>query len=190
MDLKIRWATPKDFQQVFGLNKPSTIFTMARFMTSPISIEKTLHSKYIFLVAEMDGKCVGYSLSKLKTKGVCWNVLVSVDPSKRRMGIGKTLVVSTLKLLEKDSMYKSWKCYAEVDGTNYESLGMYKSLGFETDGVLRKHTSGKKDIHIVSFYLDEQKPPELLGLSSELEYDFENHLLSFAQKEKKGLLGL
>lgn len=148
------------------MNKQSNLFATAQFLTSPKAIKNTLHSQKIFLVAEVNNKTVGFILGKMRTRGVCFNLLLAVDKPFRRRGIGGGLIIAMLKLLSLKQVdglpnpYYSWKWYAEVPAYNFEALQMYKALNFPVEGILRKHTSAKTDIYILAFYLDERQIPE------------------------------
>lgn len=169
MSYEIRECTEKDYEDIFYINRESKLFATAQFMTSPISIHKTIkNSKKLFLVAsdkETD-ETVGYILGKMRTKGVFFNELLGVKKPHRRKGIGGGLIISLLKLINKRNInsipnkFYAWKWFAEVPTYNYEALQMYNVLKFQVEGILKRHTSAKTDIYMIAFLLDESNIPE------------------------------
>ena len=158
-----------DFKGIFDINKESNLFATAQFMTSPMSIEKTVKNKKKLLLIAKELKTndtVGYILGKIKTNGVFFNELLGVKKEYRRKGIGGGLIIALLKLLNQKEInniknnFYAWKWFAEVPAYNYEALQMYKSLKFPVEGILRKHTRAKTDIYMLAFFLDEKEIPK------------------------------
>jgi len=169
MEYRIHNCTKKDFNGVWKINKESNLFATAQFMTSPMTIEKTMKSKKkLFLVAECldTNETVGYILGKMRTKGVFFNELLGVTKEHRRRGVGGGLIIALLKLININKINKienkfwGWKWFAEVPAYNYDALQMYKSLNFPVEGILKRHTKAKTDIYMVSFFLDEREIPK------------------------------
>jgi ribosomal protein S18 acetylase RimI-like enzyme len=167
MNIKIKGCESEDVDGVFKINIESNLFATAQFMTSPKTIEKTMRSaKNLMLVAKDGDDTVGYILGKMKTRGVFYNELLGVTKDHRRHGIGGALIISFLKMInEKKSnaqpnKFWGWKWSADVPAYNFDALQMYKAMEFTVEGCMKRHTSAKTDIYIISFFLDERKIPE------------------------------
>jgi len=166
MNITIKGCESEDVEGVFKINKESNLFATAQFMTSPMSIEKTMKSlKNLMLVAKDGNDTVGYILGKMKTRGVFYNELLGVTKDHRRHGIGGALIISLLNLIGKEKIggipnkFWGWKWSADVPAYNFEALQMYKAMEFTVEGCMKRHTSAKTDIYIISFFLDERKIP-------------------------------
>lgn len=166
---EIRACTRRDIDGIFEINKQSNIFATAQFITSPMSIERTMKGKrYLILVVEdlQTGQTVGYTTIKKRTRGVIFSELVGVNKSHHKKGLGKSILIATLNLanIEKvgslENKWHGWKVYSEVPGNNVASQAMYLSAGFKREGILRIHTAARNDLHIFGFYLEEVDIPE------------------------------
>jgi hypothetical protein len=169
MTYEIRGAVERDKEGIFYINTESDLFATAKYLTGPHSIDRTLKScNYLLIVAEHleSHKCVGYVLGKMKTKGICLNLLHGVNENHRRRGLGIGVLVALMKLCrikEIDGLrnkFYSWKLSMEVPDYNKSALKMYKDANFQFEGLLKRHTRAKTDMHIVSFFMDEQEIPE------------------------------
>jgi len=58
---------------------------------------------------------------------------VYVDPSKHRMGIGRTLMIRLMEIAEANGIHV---LVGGVDGANSASIALHESLGFEATGRL------------------------------------------------------
>jgi len=91
-----------------------------------------------FIVATVDSLIVGYVMCrmergfselnrwKLTRKGHV--VSIAVLPEYRRMGIGRSLMISAMKGMKG---YGMRECFLEVRVSNEPAIRLYKSLGFE-----------------------------------------------------------
>ena len=113
-----------------------------------------------FVVAEEDGKIVGYimcriemGLSTFGLGGVTKKghvVSVAVLPESRRKGMGKALV---LKALDGMRGYGAKQCYLEVRVTNEEAIYLYKKLGFEVARTIHGYYADGEDAFVMSLKL-------------------------------------
>ncbi len=113
-----------------------------------------------FVVAEEDGKIVGYimcriemGLSNFGFSGVLKKghvVSVAVLPEHRRKGMGKALV---LKALEGMQGYGAKQCYLEVRVTNQEAVSLYKKLGFEVSRTVHGYYADGEDAFVMTLKL-------------------------------------
>lgn len=114
----------------------------------PLFVLRQLYdiSEDYFLIAEKDGKIVGYALGHLSErdrKG--WVLSLGVHPGARGNQIGKTLTKSLISLLEHNN---SKEICLTVHPDNLSAIRIYNDLGF--DIVFRSD----------DYYLD--KAPRLL----------------------------
>jgi ribosomal-protein-alanine N-acetyltransferase len=113
-----------------------------------------------FVVAEEDGKIVGYimcriemGLSNLGFSGVVKKghvVSVAVLAEHRHRGVGKALVV---KALEGMRGYGAKQCYLEVRLTNEEAISLYKKLGFEVSRTIHGYYADGEDAFVMTVKL-------------------------------------
>ena len=113
-----------------------------------------------FVVAEEDGKIVGYimcriemGLSNFGLSGVAKKghvVSVAVLPEHRRKGVGKALV---LKALDGMRGYGAKQCYLEVRVTNQEAISLYKKLDFEVARTIHGYYADGEDAFVMSVKL-------------------------------------
>lgn len=167
MKYLIRWCKDLDKLAIQKISKIHNVFVPAKFIVSDSSFKNTLYSKKIFLVAQSEkGQTVGYILSKMKTRGVCFNMLLAVDAEHRLRGIGGALIIAMLKIMNQkqfdglDNPFFAYKWFAEVPAYNVEALQMYTALSFDVEGVLRRHTSAQTDIFMLGYFIDEKGIPE------------------------------
>ncbi len=102
-----------------------------------------------FLVAESDGRAVGYiGCHHVADEGFVANV--AVDPRYRRQGIGRQLVAAAIK--QGDGLYR---LTLEVRASNEAAAALYRSLGFVKDGTRpRFYAHPTEDADIYSYYFE------------------------------------
>ena len=110
-----------------------------------------------FVVAEQNGKIVGYIMCRIETglsnlglpglvkKGHV--VSVAVLPEYRRRGIGEALVTRAMDGMKK---YGAKQCYLEVRMTNQEAVNLYKKLGMEVSRSIRGYYADGEDAFVMS----------------------------------------
>jgi len=113
-----------------------------------------------FVVAEEDGKIVGYimcriemGLSNFGLSGVVKKghvVSVAVLPEHRRKGVGKALVI---KALEGMRGYGAKQCYLEVRVTNQEAISLYKKLDFEVARTIHGYYADGEEAFVMTVKL-------------------------------------
>lgn len=89
-------------------------------------------SDRVLLVAECDGKCFGY-VGAYSVCGETDILTVAVDPSVRRMGIGRKLLDALVDALDPDND----AVFLEVRESNDAARALYVSLGFVEVGRRR-----------------------------------------------------
>lgn len=110
-----------------------------------------------FLVAEADGKIVGYimcrvevGLSNHRLPGLVKKghvVSIAVLPEYRRKGVGTALVT---KAMEGMLTHGAKQCYLEVRVTNEQAIRLYKKLGLEVTRTVHGYYADGEDAHVLS----------------------------------------
>jgi len=133
-----------DAEQLLTIYRPFVEATAVSFeaVVPPVEefaerIQKAL-AGWQWLVAEKDGRCVGfaYGTSHRERAAYRWSVEVSayVDPKHHRVGIGRSLYSSLLA----DLSHKGFcNAYAGVTLPNEASVALHRSVGFEPVGTFR-----------------------------------------------------
>jgi len=144
---RIRKVESKDLPEIMGINRRSFVLPYS----SSVFREFYRDHRYAFLVAELDGAVVGYSMSRILkrlnlrgfgVKRIGHIMSIAVHPDHRRMGIGKELLSSTMKILwEKDAT----EAHLEVRVSNQLARDIYRSFGFREDRVLEGYYSDGED---------------------------------------------
>jgi len=142
--VNLRKFKPDDLQKVLVINRAC----LPENYTDFFFIE--LHRRFpkTFLVAEVNGKIVGYALCRIEIglshfglgglvkKGHM--VSIAVLPQGRRKGIAQALVNAAIEGMR---FYKVNQCYLEVRVTNTVAINLYKKLGFEITKTIRGYYS-------------------------------------------------
>ena len=150
---KLRKFEPNNLQSVIQINRvclPEN-YTDLFFMD--------LHERFseTFIVAEEDGKIVGYIMSRVEVglsnhglgglirKGHV--VSIAVLPQSRRKGVAQALINTAM-----DGMryYKAKQCFLEVRITNTIGIALYKKLGFEVSRTINSYYSDGEDAYVMS----------------------------------------
>ncbi|WP_026575493.1 GNAT family N-acetyltransferase [Bacillus sp. UNC438CL73TsuS30] len=99
----------------------------------------TIHPKNLFLVAEMDGRLVGYSRCEGNDlKRFVHKVEFGLGVLKVfwGYGIGKNLMKETITWADENDI-KKIVLYGVLE-TNNKAIELYKKLGFEIEGLMKK----------------------------------------------------
>lgn len=118
-----------------------------------------LHKRFpeTFIVAEENGKVVGYIMCRIEVglsnfgfKGLIRKghiVSVAVLPPYRHKGIGEALIV---KAMEGMRLYNAKQCFLEVRITNTEAINLYKKLGFDVARTIHGYYADGEDAYVMS----------------------------------------
>ena len=110
-----------------------------------------------FLVAEVNKEIVGYIMCRLEfgfsdvrrfrmvRKGHV--VSVAVMPNYRKQGIGRELVVMSLKALE---LHGAEECFLEVRVANEDAVRLYKQMRFDTVRVVSHYYHDGADAYLMN----------------------------------------
>lgn len=146
----VRLFTPSDINRVIYINRTCLPENYSSFFFME------LHRRFpeTFLVAEENGKIVGYIMCRIETslanlgfsglikKGHV--VSIAVLPKHQRKGIGSALMQ---KAMENMARYKAKKCFLEVRVSNTPAIQMYKKLGFKIKRRLREYYMDGEDAY-------------------------------------------
>ncbi len=118
-----------------------------------------LYERYpkTFVVAEQEGKVVGYIMCRIETRlgglerlGISKKghvISIAVLPKYRRQGIAANLLEEAMKNM---IHYKSKECYLEVRVGNDEAVKLYERLGFKISKTIREYYMDGEDAYVMS----------------------------------------
>jgi ribosomal-protein-alanine N-acetyltransferase len=150
---KLRKFTPDDLQSVMQINRVCLPENYMDFFFID------LHQRFpeTFIVAEEDGKIVGYTMCRIEVGLASFSlgglirkghvVSIAVLPQGRRKGVAQALMVAAM-----DGMryYKAKLCYLEVRVTNTAGVALYRKLGFEVSRTINGYYSDGEDAYVMS----------------------------------------
>ena len=142
MNIILREMKLKDIDDVLYIEKKtfSTPWTRHSF---EMEITNNLLSTYI--VAELDGKVVGYAgMWTIIDEGHITNI--AVDERYKGMSIGNNLLVGLIKHCVKIGIYKMT---LEVRKSNLVAINLYKKYGFTEEGIRKDYYVDEKEDAIV-----------------------------------------
>ena len=143
--LLIRPATEADAVALLAIYAPYVERTVVSFETQVPDVAefaariRRYASQWAWLVAEHDGRCLGYAYGSPHRERAAyrWSVETSayVDPSAQRQGVGRALYLALFDVLGAKGY-----CNAFVAMTlpNDASVALHRSVGFEPVGVFRR----------------------------------------------------
>lgn len=141
---RVRVATTADAPSLLEIYRPLVEATAVSFELTPpgveefgARIEKAL-AGWQWLVAERDGRCVGYAYgsSHRERAAYRWSTEVSayVHPDHQRQSIGRALYVELFEQLARKGFCNA---FAGVTLPNDASVALHRGVGFEPIGVFR-----------------------------------------------------
>jgi ribosomal-protein-alanine N-acetyltransferase len=150
---KLRKFTPDDLQSVMQINR----VCLPENYTDFFFID--LHQRFpeTFIVAEEDGKIVGYIMCRIEVglssfglgglirKGHV--VSIAVLPQGRRKGVAQALMTMAMEGMR---YYKAKQCYLEVRVTNAAGVALYKKLGFDVSRTSNGYYSDGEDAYVMT----------------------------------------
>ena len=139
-EYSVRHCEPGDIPSVINVN----LVTLPEHYSDYFYYEILKDFPSTFLLAEGEGKVVGYvmcrleyGLSMTKKFGLAKKghiISVAVLEDYRNKGIGSTLIRQALEEIRKVS---GKECYLEVRTTNKGAIDLYQKLGFKINSTLR-----------------------------------------------------
>ena len=150
---KLRKFVPDDLQSVMQINR----VCLPENYTDFFFID--LHQRFpeTFVVAEENGKIVGYSMCRVEVglsnygfgglirKGHV--VSIAVLPESRRKGVAQALINRALEGMQ---YYKVKQCFLEVRVTNEAGVSLYKKLDFEITRTANGYDSDGEDAYVMT----------------------------------------
>jgi L-amino acid N-acyltransferase YncA len=150
MPITIRPVEERDAEAVARIYNEGIADRIATFETEPRSAEDRLNviresrGKYAFVVAELDGRVVGWaSTSQYRTRPCYRGVAefsIYVGREARGHGIGQPLLQG---LVDQAEAMGFWKLLSRIFPENTASRALCQRVGFREVGVYEKH--GKLD---------------------------------------------
>lgn len=129
----IRRCTPEEIPQVIRINEE----TLPEHYSDPFYYDLLEGFPEGFLLAELDGKVVGYMMNRIEfgfsnIRGFSLTkkahvVSVAVLAEHRRHGLGEALMEEGLKAMKARGCSE---CFLEVRVSNAPAIAMYRKLGF------------------------------------------------------------
>jgi ribosomal-protein-alanine acetyltransferase len=144
--LIIRKASLKDFNEIYNIEIVS--FKEESFSRSLIK-ELLLNFPDFFLVAEFEGKVVGY-ISAVLEKDCCHIYSLAVLPDFRGKGIGSSLLNELLNKLKEINIKK---VFLEVKTNNMVAIKLYEKFNFKIKEVKRKYYPDGSDAYVMELIL-------------------------------------
>ena len=149
----LRCFQPRDLDAVIRIN----MTCLPESYTPFFYLQHYKNFPKAFYVAEVDGRVVGYVMSRVE-RGLSNHkplsvvkkghiVSIAVLPEYRRRGIGRALMTHSLEGLRE---YGAEECYLEVRVSNTAAINLYKSLGFEMVRVVKRYYLDGEDAYIMS----------------------------------------
>ena len=142
--IHIRAAAAADAPNLLKIYRPHVERTAVSFELEPPSVEEfasrieKARASWSWLLAECDGRCIGYAYGSLhrERSAYRWSTEVSayVHPDYQRQGIGRMLY---LELLDELSRKGYCNAFAGVTLPNPASVALHRRVGFEPIGVFR-----------------------------------------------------
>ena len=164
----IRPATEADAPDLLDIYRPFVESTAVSFEYVPPSVDEFARriakslADWQWLVAEHDGRCVGYAYggSHRERAGYRWSVEVSayVHPGHLRRGLGRALYTRLFDDLARRG-YRN--AYAGIALPNDASVALHRRLGFEYIGVFKAVGRKFDRWHDVAWY---QRPLPFPGV--------------------------
>lgn len=142
MTIEIREARPEDAAAIQAIYAPIVAGTAISFEEVPPTVEEmrqrivTTRQSYPYLVAERDGRLVGYAYASQHRARAAYrwavDVTVYIAESARRAGVGRSLYSALLPILAKQGFNAA---YAGIALPNAGSVGLHEHLGFQHIGT-------------------------------------------------------
>ncbi|MEJ5327988.1 MAG: ribosomal protein S18-alanine N-acetyltransferase [Candidatus Bathyarchaeia archaeon] len=149
----MRKFAPNDLQSVMQINR----LCLPENYTDFFFIDLYQRFPETFLVAEENGKIIGYIMCRIEVglsnfglgglirKGHV--VSIAVLPEGRRKGVAQALMTAAMEGMR---YYKAKQCYLEVRVTNTAGISLYKKLGFEVSRIIEGYYSDGENAYLMT----------------------------------------
>ncbi len=141
--LTIRNARVEDIDEIYRIEVKSFKIPYPRHY---LKILLRMAPQY-FLVAEENGKVVGYISGVARISKIGHIVSIAVDPDYRRRGIGNLLIEALLKKFKNDKMKK---VRLEVRVSNKPAINLYVKIGFKIERRIKNYYPDGEDCFVMT----------------------------------------
>ena len=138
--MKIRSALLTDLGHIFHMEK--RIFNDS-WSKEVIRQELIREKNSLNLIAEMDGKIIGYFFAHL-VEDEAHILNIAVDISHQHKGLGKQFLNNIM-----DKYLQYGDVFLEVKRTNFPAINLYLNFGFEEIDIRKKYYSDGEDAVIM-----------------------------------------
>jgi ribosomal-protein-alanine N-acetyltransferase len=150
---KLRKFTPDDLASVMQINR----VCLPENYTDFFFID--LHQRFpeTFIVAEEDGKIVGYIMCRVEVGLASFGlgglirkghvVSIAVLPQGRRKGVAQALMTAAMDGMRR---YNAKQIYLEVRVTNAAGVALYKKLGLDVARTIHGYYSDGEDAYVMN----------------------------------------
>jgi len=149
----VREFRPEDLSEVIRINRQTLPENYPSFFF------KLHHENFprAFLVAEAQGRVVGYVMCRVETGRLHTKekvgrqghiISLAVIPEMRRRGVATSLMVRAMKALYE--VYGAEEYYLEVRVSNVPAINLYKKLGFKPVKVIRGYYLDGEDAYLMA----------------------------------------
>ncbi len=140
-NIKLREVRTGDLREIVRIEKLS----FPDPWTASQLLFEIIHEYSRGIVAEKDGRIVGYTFAMVvMDEGHIGNI--AVDPSYRRMGIGRRLLRKLLADMEAEGVKK---VFLEVRKSNVPAIRLYEDEGFVEIGIRKRYYRNREDAIIM-----------------------------------------
>lgn len=143
-EFRLRPFKPEDLEQVMDINRRY----LPENYTTYFFID--LHKRFpaAFIVAEENGRVVGYVMCRIETGMPSLRLMgferkghvisIAVLPENRRQGVARALMREVMKAM---LFYKANECILEVRVSNKPAVNLYRKMGFQVKHTVRGYYS-------------------------------------------------
>jgi len=144
MSIEFRAARPDDAAGILSIYAPYCESSTVSFEIIAPTVEQMcdritrITARYPWLVAEIDGRVVGYVYASQHRERAAYrwmiDVAVYVAPRQQRRGLGRALYSALFSILRHQNYVKA---FAGITLPNPGSIGLHEALGFRPIAVYR-----------------------------------------------------
>lgn len=151
--VRVREATEGDLQKVIEIN----LIALPEHYTLDFWLDHLRAWGKAFVVAEVDGKVVGYVMCRVesglgfmrrKLTKLGHVVSIAVLPDYRRRGIGMMMMEECIKRLKE--YYDVSEVYLEVRVSNISAISLYEKLGFKKAKIIKYYYLDGEDAFVMA----------------------------------------
>jgi ribosomal-protein-alanine N-acetyltransferase len=141
--LSVREAKSEDLEEIYRIE--TVCFGADAYDPSLLLLYLNL-SPDTFLVAEENGKIVGYVIGLVRKWGEGHVVSLAVHPKQRRKGVATALMKELLRRFS-DKGLKAARL--EVRVSNEAAIKLYEKLGFKRVGIIERYYADGEDAYLM-----------------------------------------